>query len=158
MCLAYLGIGSNLGNRQKNIEKSKILLEAKKIRVLRTSPLYETEALCRLGQTMPDFLNGVFEVETFYVAEELLSKIEEVEKEMGRISKGDWASRVIDLDLLFYGSEIVNAPRLKIPHPEIENRWFVLKPLSDLIPEFKHPVIGKTIKEILCNFSSIQRM
>lgn len=70
---------------------------------------------------------------------------------MGRTGKGSWQPRTIDLDILFYGNEVIHTPRLKIPHPAIENRWFVLKPLSDLIPAFKHPVTGKTIQEHLKN-------
>jgi len=159
--LAYVGVGSNLGNRQENIQKAQSLLNQKSIRVLRVSPFYETEALCRPAQTMPAFLNSVFEIETDLVPEDLLLQLEQVEKNMGRIKKGDWQPRTIDLDILLYGDQVISTDRLKIPHPEMEKRWFVLKPLSDLIPEFKHPnpMIGKTIKEILlCNFSSIQPM
>jgi len=145
----YIGVGSNLGNREENILKARQLLHAKGIHILRTSPLYKTEALCRPGQTMPAFLNGVFEVETELAAKDLLSQLEQVEKNMGRIKKGDWQPRTIDLDILLYGDQVISTDRLKIPHPEMEKRWFVLKPLVDLAPCLTHPLSKKSIQNML---------
>lgn len=147
--LIYIGAGSNLGNRQENIQKARSFLNQKSMRVLRVSPLYETEALCRPGQTMPAFLNGVFEVETNLDPEELLSRLEQIEKSMGRIKKGDWQPRSIDLDILLYGDQVIFTDRLKIPHPGMDKRWFVLKPLSDLAPDLVHPVGHKSIQEMV---------
>ena len=160
MNIVYIGIGSNLGDRWGNIQRAKWLLEGErgKVVVKRTSPLYETEALCRPGQTMPNFVNGVWEVETDLSPEALLQSLEVVEKLLGREGKGEWVSRPIDLDILFYSDQVFESQRLKIPHPESERRWFVLKPLSDLAPDLVHPISKKTIKEILCNFSSTRPM
>ncbi|MBI2982176.1 MAG: 2-amino-4-hydroxy-6-hydroxymethyldihydropteridine diphosphokinase [Deltaproteobacteria bacterium] len=148
MTTAYIGVGSNLGDRSENIEKSRRLLIAADITVRRVSPLYESKALCRPGETMPDFVNGVFEIETNLSPEELLDRLEMVEGELGRKEKGNWQPRVIDLDLLLYGNEVIQTARLKAPHPEIERRWFVLKPLVDLNPELRHPVTKKTMEEL----------
>ena len=130
---AYLGVGSNLGDRRGFIEQSRQKLEKNEVYVLRTSPLYETEALCKPGETMPAFINGVFEVETSLSPENLLGVLKNIEKEMGRESKGDWKPRPIDLDILLYGDLVIDTPDLKIPHPEIQKREFVLRPLKDLL-------------------------
>ncbi len=159
MTLAYLGVGSNLGDRKKNIDEARVLLKKNGVMIKRISPLYETDAVVKGNQSMPEFLNGVFEIETKKEPMELLTLLEEVEKELGRRQKGDWGPRTIDLDLLFYGDSVIDSKRLQVPHPEIPNRWFVLKPLSDLAPDFVHPVLRKTIKElILCNSSSTPQM
>lgn len=131
--IAYLGVGSNLGDRVAFINQSRKKLEESGIRVLRTSPLYETEALCKPGQTMPPFMNGAFEIETSLSPEQLLEVLKKIEKDMGRESKGDWKPRPIDLDILLYDDLIIDTPDLKIPHPEMGKREFVLKPLLDLI-------------------------
>ncbi|QQR82041.1 MAG: 2-amino-4-hydroxy-6-hydroxymethyldihydropteridine diphosphokinase [Deltaproteobacteria bacterium] len=145
-----MAVGSNLGDRLQNIQTVQQKLNTSEIKVLRTSPFYETQALCRPDQDfMPDFLNGVFEVKTSLSPEALLNAIEKIERDMGRTSKSDWSPRVIDLDILFYGDQIIDTAHLQIPHPEIQNRWFVLKPLSDLIPDFKHPLLLKTVQQLL---------
>ncbi len=151
MTTVYLGVGSNLGGRYKNIETARQLLEQRMISVKRVSPLYETEAVCKPGQSMPPFVNGVFEIETDLSPDELLKSLEGVEKIMGRNHKGDWGPRPIDLDILFYGDSVVESERLRIPHPEIANRWFILRPLADLAPDLKHPMLGKTIHDLLRN-------
>lgn len=154
----FLGVGSNLGDREKNLDQARQKLEREGIRVCRTSPVYETEALCRFEnkRKMPKFLNAVFELETNLMPDQLLEALEGIEKKMGRKQKGNWKPRPIDLDILFYGDQVVESPRLRIPHPEIANRWFVLKPLSDLAPDWMHPISKKTIKELLCNSLSTQ--
>lgn len=154
MTTAYLGVGSNLGDREANVNHARSLLEKTGISVKRTSPAYETDALCRPNETMPRFLNAVFEVETLLNPEILLWTVEAIEKTMGRTEKGNWKPRVIDLDILFYGDEVFESKRLKIPHPEIERRWFVLKPLMDLAPALRHPILKKTVKEMLSALSA----
>lgn len=152
---SYIAFGSNLGDRRAHIENAKRYFAENGITLLRVSPLYETKALCRPDQApMPDFLNGVFEIETTQSPKDLLETLKKIEAEMGRTSKGDWSPRMIDLDILFYGNDIIDSEDLKIPHPEIQNRWFVLKPLSDLIPDFKHPLLQKSIKELLKNLNA----
>ncbi len=167
MTKVYVGVGSNVGDRSGNVDLARFYLEKKGIQVKRTSPLYETEAICKGGgsgeksaqpspaQTMPKFLNGVFEIETDLLPEALREELEHVERLCGRNRKGDWQSRTMDLDILIYGDKVFDSQRLKVPHPAIEKRWFVLKPLADLAPDLVHPILKTTIKEILCNFSSI---
>lgn len=151
MPLVYIGVGSNIGDRYGQIDTARFFLEKKGITIKRVSPLYETEAVCKPGERQPKFINGVFEAETDLSPEALLDLLEQVERNMGRFRKGDWTPRTIDLDILFYGDRVVDSPRLKIPHPEIADRWFVLKPLSDLAPDLLHPVLKKTVKELLEN-------
>ena len=152
---SYIAFGSNLGDRRMHIENAKKHFAEKGITLLRVSPLYETKALCRPDQEpMPDFINGVFEIETTQSPKDLLETLKKIENEMGRTSKGDWSPRVMDLDILFYGNDIIDSEDLKIPHPEIQNRWFVLKPLSDLIPDFKHPLLQKSIEELFKNLNA----
>lgn len=147
---SYIAFGSNLGERLANIETAQEKLIEKGICILRVSPSYETEALLRPGQSnIPCFLNGVLEIETTQSPKTLLETLKKIEIEMGRVTKSDWSPRVIDLDILFYGDQIIDTAHLQIPHPEIQNRWFVLKPLSDLIPDFKHPLLLKTVQQLL---------
>lgn len=146
--IAYIGIGSNLGDRRSFIARGIELLNGKGIAVRRVSPLYETKAVCRPGQTMPDFLNGVIQVETDLTPMELKQSLETIEKELGRKEKGSWAPRNLDLDILFYGDRVIDQLDLKIPHPEIPQRWFVLKPMCDLDAELVHPVMRRTVKEL----------
>lgn len=153
--IVYIGVGSNQGDRHENIERSRSRLGQSGAHVRRVSPLYETQALLKPGQpSQPDFLNGVFEVETVLDPERLLDLLETIERELGRTGKGDWSPRTIDLDILLYENLVLDSPRLKIPHPEMTRRGFVLKPLADLAKDVVHPVLKKTIKEILWNFSS----
>ena len=151
MTIVYLGVGANVGDRRGNIDSAQFYLEKKGIVVKRTSPLYETEAvsLSPSSEKMPPFMNGVFEVETELQPEELLRATEEIERALGREHKGDWKPRPIDLDILLYNERVVNTGRLQIPHPEMAKRWFVLKPLSDLIPDFVHPHFKISVKEML---------
>lgn len=149
MPLVYIGVGSNIGDRYGQIDTAQFFLEKKGITIKRVSPLYETEAVCKPGERQPKFINGVFEAETELSPEALLDLLEQVERNMGRFRKGDWTPRTIDLDILFYGDQVVDSPRLKIPHPEIASRWFVLKPLADLAPDLLHPVLKKTVGELL---------
>ena len=153
MTVVYIGVGSNIGDRYGQIDTAQFFLEKKGITIKRVSPPYETEAVCKPGERQPKFINGVFEVETDLSPEALLDLLEGIERNVGRFHKGDWTPRTIDLDILFYGDQIIDSPRLKIPHPEIANRWFVLKPLSDLAPDFPHPLLKKTIRELLDKLS-----
>jgi 2-amino-4-hydroxy-6-hydroxymethyldihydropteridine diphosphokinase len=155
MAIAYIGVGSNLGDRHENISRSRRRLDDAGAHVRRFSPLYETQAMLQPRQPpQPDFLNGVFEIETELEPESLLDLLETIERALGRTRKDDWSPRPIDLDILLYENRVVSTARLKIPHPEMQKRWFVLKPLADLAPDVVHPVSGKTIKELLCNSSS----
>lgn len=147
MFIAYIGIGSNLGNREENCEKAIYLLEQKGIKVTKRSSFYETEPWGVKEQ--PKFINMAVEIETYLKPEELLRTIKEIENEIGRRSSTRWGPRIIDLDILFYNDLILRTPELEIPHPLIHERDFVLKPLSEIAPDKIHPVLKKTIKELL---------
>ena len=143
----FVGIGTNLGNRHKNIEDAFKNLQFYNLKIIKKSPVYETEPYGLKEQ--PNFLNCVVEIEVEVSPEELLKKFLKIEKEMGRERKIPWGPRIIDLDILFYEDLIINKESLKIPHPDIENRFFVLKPLSDIAPCLVHPIFKKTIKQML---------
>jgi GTP cyclohydrolase-4 len=141
----YLGLGSNLGNRQHNLEKAVELL-AKEINIIKLSPLYETDPVGYREQ--PRFLNAVCEAATSLSPEELLSLAKKVEVTIGRIPSFRNAPRPIDIDILFYGNEIINLPELTIPHPRLEERAFVLVPLAQIAPELVHPVTYEVVGEM----------
>lgn len=148
MVTAYIGVGSNLGNREKNIKDAETLFRrTEKITSLQSSPLYETEPLG--GPPQGKYLNAVWRVETQAVAEELFTVLVETERQLGRIRSVKNAPRIIDLDLLFYDQAVIHKPGLEVPHPRLHERWFVLKPLADLDPELQHPVFKEKIKNLL---------
>jgi 2-amino-4-hydroxy-6-hydroxymethyldihydropteridine diphosphokinase len=156
MPIVYIAVGSNQGDRHENIEGSRRCLERTGAHVRRVSPVYETEAQLKPGEPpQPDFLNAVFEVETGLDPERLLDLLEAIERDLGRTRKGDWVPRPIDLDILLYEDLVIASPRLKIPHPEMAKRWFVLKPLADLAPDVVHPVTGKSIRDMFLALSPI---
>jgi len=156
MTSIYIGVGSNLGDRKGQIVEAVLRMTQRGIRVRRASHLCKTDAVSRPGETMPGFLNGVLEIETGLAPDRLLSELESVERELGRNTKGDWAPRTIDLDILFYGDQVYESRRLKIPHPEIERRRFVLEPMAELNPGLVHPILKRTMEE-LCNSLSTPR-
>jgi len=144
----YIGIGSNLGDKEKNIKKSIDLLK-EKCRILKVSSLYETEPV---GYTNQDcFLNCVVEIDTELKPEELLKFSQSIEKILGRIKTIKYGPRTIDLDILFYGNYIIKTKNLIIPHPRLHKRLFVLEPLNELCPELVHPVLKKSVEELKAN-------
>ena len=143
----FIGIGTNLGDRSKNIEEALKNLESDGLKIVKKSPIYETEPYGLTKQ--PKFLNCVVEANTTLAPQELLKALIEIEKKMGRVRKIHWGPRIIDLDILFYDDLVIDEENLKIPHPDIKNRFFVLKPLLDIAPDFIHPVLKRTIKELL---------
>lgn len=143
----FLALGSNLGNRKRNLERALELLEEMGIKVLRKSNIYETEPVGFTFQ--PKFFNMVIEGETERSPEECLSVIKGIERRLRRIRLFKNSPRTLDIDLLFYNQEIIERPHLKVPHPELHRREFVLRPLSEIAPQFYHPKLNKTIEEIL---------
>jgi 2-amino-4-hydroxy-6-hydroxymethyldihydropteridine diphosphokinase len=150
--ICYIGVGSNLGDRLENIREALVLLEATQgIRIKRLSELYETEPWGGT-QRQNDYFNLVIEIESVKPPEELLKKIKEIERKVGRKArKARWASREIDLDILFCNDLVIEKKRLKVPHPLIQERFFVLKPLADLAPDFKHPLLHLDIETMLAS-------
>ena len=135
MTICYIGFGSNLGDREENIEKAlSVLKKTEGIKVRKISSIYETEPVG--GPLQGKFLNGVAEIETSLNPRKLLRCLKKIEKAVGRKpGKVRWGPREIDLDILLYGDESVAEPDLKIPHPEMRKRGFVLKPLCEIAPD-----------------------
>ncbi len=147
MNTVYLLTGGNLGNRKENLEKAKKLLAKHCGKIVRSSSVYETEAWGPVAQ--PDFLNQVHEIQTGLQAPELMRRLLKIEKKMGRVRREKAGPRVIDLDILFFNDQVLDLPELKIPHPEIRNRRFVLVPMTELNADFQHPILQKTIHQLL---------
>jgi 2-amino-4-hydroxy-6-hydroxymethyldihydropteridine diphosphokinase len=143
---AVLGLGSNLGDRKKNLEQAAVLLADNGSLLLKESSVYETEPWGNKDQ--PVFYNQVVEIETTYNASALMTLILEIEKQMGRIRKEKWEPRVIDIDILFFNDEIISTENLTVPHPHLHERKFVLIPLKEILPNYIHPVFKKTVSEI----------
>lgn len=143
---AYLGLGSNLGNRIKNLgiaieEISQIAEVSKK------SSIYETQPVGLKDQ--PDFLNMAIEIKTDKSPKELLIKLLEIEHKMGRVREIENGPRKIDIDILLYGDQVINEKNIQIPHPKMHEREFVLEPLEEIAPTIKHPIMKMTIKQLL---------
>lgn len=147
MITAYIGIGSNLGDRNKNIAKSlEHLKELDGITVKKTSSIYETEPVG--GPSQEKFLNGVIEIETSLLPDELLDRLKGIESRMGRAKTEENGPRILDLDIIFYGDIIIGGGRIRIPHPLMHEREFVLKGLHEIAPDFMHPRFNKTVRQL----------
>jgi 2-amino-4-hydroxy-6-hydroxymethyldihydropteridine diphosphokinase len=147
--VVYLGLGSNMGNREDFLAVTKKELE-KFLQIVKESSIYETEPL---GDSDKWFLNQVIEVRTDLRPEELLKKIKLVEKKVGRKKRARWGDREIDVDILFFGDIVIWRPELVIPHSGSTHRKFILLPLIELNPDFIHPVLHLPIKKLL-NYGS----
>jgi len=146
----YLGLGSNLGQREENLRRAIRLLGCH-MHLVRASSLYETAPWGYTDQ--PDFLNCVLEAETTLTPVELLALGQQVEREVGRQPTFRYGPRLVDVDVLLYGDQVVQeiSPDLQIPHPRLAERAFVLAPLAELAPELPHPTLGVTIAALLAN-------
>ena len=151
---AYLGLGSNLGDRRKNIERAiAYLRESAGIRVEKVSSIMETEPAG--GPKQGKFLNACLEIKTDLPPADLLRRLKSIERKFGRRqSKVRWGPRTIDLDILLYGKLILKHPGLSIPHALMHERKFVLGPLAEIAPEAGHPVLKKTVKQLLRKLKS----
>ncbi len=143
----YLGLGSNIGDRERNLQRALEELEAPDLHIVRASPVYETEPVEYTQQ--PWFLNQAAEAETDLFPMQLLARVRRAERALGRIRGIPKGPRIIDIDILFFGRAVVRTAKLEIPHPGIAARRFVLIPLADLAPDLRHPVTHKTVREML---------
>jgi 2-amino-4-hydroxy-6-hydroxymethyldihydropteridine diphosphokinase len=155
---AFIGIGSNLGDRKANYREACDKIGAlPKSRIVKASSLYESEPL---GDATTWFVNGVIEVETEFQADQLLKQLQAIETVMGRkrVKGKKWGSRIIDLDILFFDKEVIEKRNLKVPHPEIPNRKFVLVPLSELAPQLIHPKLSVSVSEMLSSLKNPKKV
>jgi 2-amino-4-hydroxy-6-hydroxymethyldihydropteridine diphosphokinase len=143
----YLSLGSNIGARAQNIALALESLPSHGVRVVRESALYETEPVELYAQDW--FLNCIAEVETNLSPRELMQVLLKIEQSMGRERLVPKGPRIIDIDIVLYGPEIVKEPHLQIPHPRMRDRRFVLAPLAEIAPEAIHPILKKTIRQLL---------
>lgn len=143
-----LSLGGNLGNVELTFQKAEQLIQQKVGEITLQSSIYSTKAWGEENQ--PDFLNRVVVVETLLSPQNVLQLLLAIEKKMGRVRENTkkWMERVIDIDILFYDQEIIESEHLIVPHPYLQDRNFVLYPMYEILPDFKHPILGKTIAEL----------
>jgi 2-amino-4-hydroxy-6-hydroxymethyldihydropteridine diphosphokinase len=149
MALFYLALGSNVGKREDNLRAAVRQLREAGVLIKRHSNIYETEPVDYLDQDW--FLNAVLEAETVLPACELLARMREIETAMGSKKPFAKGPRLIDLDLLLYGDETIDVPDLQVPHPRMLKRRFVLVPLAEIAPDYRHPSWKGTVRELLQN-------
>ncbi|SDP26735.1 2-amino-4-hydroxy-6-hydroxymethyldihydropteridinediphosphokinase [Mucilaginibacter sp. OK268] len=142
----FLLLGSNLGDRKLFLKQAVDHIEAEIAPVIKRSSVFETQSW---GKTdAPDYLNQVIQLDTSLPARVLLEKILAIEILLGRERKEKWGSRTIDIDILFYGDEIIHEPDLQVPHPELHKRRFTVEPLAEIAAAFVHPVLHKNILQL----------
>jgi 2-amino-4-hydroxy-6-hydroxymethyldihydropteridine diphosphokinase len=154
---AFIGIGSNRGNRKENCETAvRIIASHKDTAIVIKSSLYETEAWGEESQD--NFLNCVAKIQTGKNVFDFFSLLQQTENKIGKQKEGFWGPRNIDIDLLFFGQEIINEPDLTVPHPFLHLRRFVIEPLSEIAPDFIHPTINQSIRALLKNLTDTKKV
>lgn len=147
---AYISLGSNVGDRRHYLEEAvRLLGRVPRTSVIRSSPVYRSEALTLDGEPGPDYLNAVCQLETGLMPRQLLWTLRSIEARLGRVRHTAWGPRTVDLDLLAYEDCIHLSPELTLPHPELPLRDFILVPLRDIAPHWRHPVLQKSVSELL---------
>lgn len=145
---AYIALGSNLGNRRRNIDLALALMSGcQELQITVMSPLMETHPVG--GPPQGKYLNGAVEVETLLQPRPLLAFLQDIEARLGRTRKARWGPRTMDLDILLYGTELIEEKGLVIPHPRMHRRLFVLEPLCEIAPDAWHPKLKKKVSELL---------
>ena len=147
----FLALGTNIGDREANLCKARKAL-APKVTIIKESPIYITPPWGFEDQ--PEFLNQVLEVRTKMRPGRLLAYLKRIEKKMGRLKTFRNGPRLIDLDILFYGQRVIERSKLRIPHPRLHERAFVLVPLEDIAPDFIHPVLNMTVETMLSKINT----
>jgi 2-amino-4-hydroxy-6-hydroxymethyldihydropteridine diphosphokinase len=155
---AFIGIGSNLGDRKANyLDALERIQQLPHTRIVKQSSLYESEPH---GDAKTWFVNAVIEVETAAMPDQLLKQLLAIETTMGRkrVKGKRWGARIIDLDILFFDQAVIEKRTLKVPHPQVQNRRFVLLPLSELAPQLVHPQLGQSVSEMLATCKDAKKI
>jgi 2-amino-4-hydroxy-6-hydroxymethyldihydropteridine diphosphokinase len=144
---AILLIGGNLGDRIETLQQAVMQIDKRAGRVEKKSGLYETAAWGHVQQ--PDYLNQALEIATALDAQTLLETVLDIERQLGRVRQLKWGARVIDIDIIFYNDAVIDTPTLKVPHPQMAFRQFVLVPMAEIVPDWIHPVLNKPVSALL---------
>jgi len=147
MNTAYLLTGANMGNREQNLATARELIQSDCGKIIRVSSIYETAAWGKTDQ--PSFLNQALIIHTALSANQLMQSILQVEERMGRVREEKFGPRIIDIDILLFNNDIISTSIVRIPHPEMQNRRFVLTPLAEIAPAIVHPKLKKSMQELL---------
>lgn len=147
MYTAYLLTGTNLGERERNLARARSLIGRSGTTISRESALYETAAWGKTDQ--PSFLNQALEIQTPLEAPALLEQLLDIEKTIGRLRQEKYGPRLIDIDILLFDDKVINTPSVTVPHPQLPNRRFALIPLAEIAADIIHPVLKKSILQLL---------